>query len=155
MAEFFEKSNESVKETEDEVKRAEEFFLKDSKRVDMNLYAEWMRDWLLQGNELDTDCAFGHGSDIRSFYQISDGAIITPLYGANSVTLIAAKGTHFTILETGHSVVFYWDESGTARWAGWGEPCPELTYHTQRRLEKMNDPVLNEILKKNLEKRGR
>jgi hypothetical protein len=150
IEEFFKKGKEYTRESEREVEKAEGSFLKNAKPADKGLYAAWMRDWLLQGNRLDPIWSFRDNFGGKPFYQITDGAVITPLYGANSVLIIAPKGTDFVIEATGHNEVFYWDESGNAKWEGWGDPRPILTPDIQARLEKMNDPRLNEVLKENL-----
>ena len=130
---------------------AEPLFLKNAKPVDMGLYAEWMRDWLLAGNELDPMWGFMSRPNPEDFfYQISDGAVITPLFGADSVLLIAPKGTKFRIIDLGHNGIFYWDTLGNARFEGSGFPF--LSEEVVRRLEQMNDPKLTEALERNMEK---
>lgn len=144
------------------MEKAKSSFLDSSKKAeDMSLYSGWMKDWLLQGNELDPVFGFEDNDDYENFpfesntsskasekfYIISDGVVITPLYGNSSVKLVAPKGTEFKIASLGHNEVYFWDDNGVAKCEA---RYPVLYPEVIERLEKMNIPELNEALEENL-----
>ena len=145
------------------MEKAMRFFFDSAKPdYDMSLYSEWMKDWLLQGNELDPVLGFGGMDDnkkkyyvdsdnnlktLENFYIISDGAVITRLYGNLSVKILVPKGTVFEISSLGQNEVYYWDDNGVAKCEA---KYPVLYPEVEARLRKMNIPKLNEALERNL-----
>jgi len=124
---------------------AEENYLNEMTEAPLNVYGDWVADWILQGGEIDCDGPHSMRSMDTIFYMIPDGTAITPLYGSSSVTLIVPKGTDFTIEGLGHNNVLYWDENGRTTTAGY-IPDIEVDPDVKRYLAGLNDPRIDEVL---------
>jgi HEAT repeat protein len=95
----------------------EKEFLESLKPAPMDIYGEWVKDWILQGGRIDCHRS-KYMPKVERVYVVEDGAVIVGLYGASSRSLIAPKGAEFTVENLGHSDLFYWDKSGKARTLG-------------------------------------
>jgi predicted Zn finger-like uncharacterized protein len=130
-------------ETGLENSRAQENFLGSAKIASLKLYVDWLKDWIHQGGEVNA--GFPHDTKYLSgMYEVSDGAVITPLYGAGAVMIIAPKGISFTIKDRGHNQLFYWDSGGSARVEG-GFDVPVFK-DVKVYLKKLNDPEIDKAL---------
>lgn len=119
-------------------------FLGSAEPASVKLYAAWLIDWIHQGGKVNDGWPNDTGN-LSRMYEIADGSVITPRYGARAVEIIAPKGVSFTIADLGHSQIFYWDSDGTARLKGIRN-APPVYKDVKEYLKRLNDPMINKAL---------
>lgn len=112
------------------------------------LYSEWVKDWLLQGNEGETARGSGRSDnwlELSRIVIVDEGDILTPNYGWAAVTYFAPEGINFEIKDLGDNKLFYWDEDGRAVKEG----CKTVIINAEvlRYLKELENEELEKVLK--------